>query len=107
MLGRLRPPSLVAKSDVRRTCILNAFRSQVKYAQRNSGWWVIILRHPMRGLISTSPSSSQGRIRMDVLVVHEDRVRGAKGVAVEHACPLHTAGELMGLVSSASFSHTK
>lgn len=44
---------------------------------------------------------------MDVLVVHEDRVRGAKGVAVEHACPLHTAGELMGLVSSASFSHTK
>lgn len=47
MLGRLRPPSLVAKSDVRRTCILNAFRSQVNYAQRNSVWWVIILGHPM------------------------------------------------------------
>lgn len=47
MSGRLRPPSLVAKSDVRRTCILNAFRSQVNYAQRNSGWWVIILGHPM------------------------------------------------------------
>lgn len=61
----------------------------------------------LRGLISTSPSSSQGRIRSDVLVVHKDRVRAVRGVALEHSCPLHTAGERMGLVSGASFSHTK
>lgn len=63
----------------------------------------------MRGLTLTLPSSSQGRIRIDILVVHKDCIRATKGVGSTRTFVSfsHSAGELMGLVSSASFSYTK
>lgn len=63
----------------------------------------------MRGLTLTLLSSSQGRIRTDILVVHKDCVRATKGVGSTRTFVSfsHSAGELMGLVSSASFFHTK